>query len=72
MQFFDDDNEKGDYMIKKLLQPFRFHGRHKINFCLIARPWLQLLPLNKSLNTMTIYQVDITKIYLEIKLMSLK
>ena len=66
MQFFDDDNEKGDNMIKKLLQPFRFHGRHKINFCLIARPWLQLL------NTMTIYQVDITKIYLEIKLMSLK
>ena len=32
MQFFDDDNEKGDYMIKKLLQPFRFHGRHKIDF----------------------------------------
>ena len=42
MQFFDDDNEKGDNMIKKLLQPFRFHGRHKIDFCLIARPWLQL------------------------------
>ena len=41
MQFFVDDNEKGDNVIKKLLQPFRFYGRHKINFCLIARPWLQ-------------------------------